>query len=173
MDPVVHFEMPFMDRERMAKFYRYAFGWKTEMLGEDMGNYVLATTVETGEKGPKRPGAINGGFYQKNPEWPAQYPSILISVADIRIAIAKVAAAGGSVLGEPMEIPGVGSYVSFMDPEGNRVSMLQDIPVNWHAPKKKTKKKVAKKKIIIKKKVTKKKVGKKRKAGRKTAGKRS
>ena len=36
--------------------------------------------------------------------------------------------AGGNVLGEPMEIPGVGKYVSFMDSEGNRVSMLQPLP---------------------------------------------
>ncbi len=33
--------------------------------------------------------------------------------------------AGGKVLGEPMEIPGVGLYVSIEDTEGNRVSMLQ------------------------------------------------
>ncbi len=33
--------------------------------------------------------------------------------------------AGGSVLGEPMEISGIGHYVSFMDTEGNRVSLLQ------------------------------------------------
>jgi predicted enzyme related to lactoylglutathione lyase len=88
MDPVVHFEMPFEDRERMAKFYRAAFGWQTEMLGEEMGSYVLATTVETGEKGPKRPGAINGGFYPKRPDWPAQYPSIVIAVDDIGKAVA-------------------------------------------------------------------------------------
>jgi len=164
MDPVVHFEMPFEDRERMAKFYRSAFGWQTEMLGEEMGSYVLATTVETGEKGPKRPGAINGGFYPKRPDWPAQYPSIVIAVDDIRKAIAKVAKSGGNVLGEPMEIPGVGSYVSFMDPEGNRVSMLQPIPRNWHAPKKKAKKKRAKKKAAKTKAV------KKRKAARRSAG---
>jgi uncharacterized protein len=166
MDPVVHFEMPFEDRKRMAKFYRSAFGWQTEMLGEEMGSYVLATTIETGEKGPKRPGAINGGFYPKRPDWPAQYPSIVIAVDDIRKAIAKVAKSGGNVLGEPMEIPGVGSYVSFIDPEGNRVSMLQPIPMNWHAPKKKAKKKVAKKKTA------KAKAGKKRKAGRRAAAKR-
>ena len=164
MDPVVHFEMPFEDRERMAKFYRSAFGWQTEMLGEEMGSYVLATTVETGEKGPKRPGAINGGFYPKKPDWPAQYPSIVIAVDDIRKAIVKVTEAGGNVLGEPMEIPGVGSYVSFMDPEGNRVSMLQPIPRNWHAPKKKAKKKIAKKKAV------KTKAGTKRKTGRRTIG---
>jgi predicted enzyme related to lactoylglutathione lyase len=160
MDPVVHFEMPFEDRKRMAKFYMSAFGWQIQMLGEEMGSYVLATTVGTGEKGPKRPGAINGGFYPKKPDWPAQYPSIVIAVKDVKKAIAKVVKAGGNVLGEPMEIPGVGSYVSFMDPEGNRVSMLQPIPMNWHAPKKKAKKKIAKKKAA------KTKAGRKRKAGR-------
>lgn len=47
--------------------------------------------------------------------------------------MAAVTAAGGKVLGEPMEIPGVGKYVAFMDTEGSRVSMLQPIPRNWHA----------------------------------------
>jgi uncharacterized protein len=42
----------------------------------------------------------------------------------------QVTGAGGNVLGEPMEIPGVGQYVSFFDTEGNRVSMLQPIPRN-------------------------------------------
>jgi predicted enzyme related to lactoylglutathione lyase len=135
MNPVVHFEMPFDNRERMAKFYRSAFGWQTRMLGEDMGNYVLATTTETDETGPKKPGAINGGFFPTKPDWPAQYPSIVIAVDDIKQAVKKVTDAGGEVLGEPMEIPGVGQYVSFSDTEGNRVSMLQPIPRNWHAPK--------------------------------------
>lgn len=130
MNPVVHFEMPYDDRVRMAKFYESAFGWQTQMLGEDMGKYVLATTTETGESGPVKPGAINGGFYPKQPDWPAQYPSIVIAVDDIQDSMKKVIDAGGKVLGEPMDIPGVGQYVSFIDPEGNRVSMLQPIPRN-------------------------------------------
>jgi uncharacterized protein len=72
--------MPYDDRERVAKFYRDASGWQTRMLGEEMGNYVIAT------------------------------------------------ATGGKVLGEPIEIPGIGQYVSFVDTEDNRVSMLQPIP---------------------------------------------
>ena len=135
MDPVVHFEMPYDDRERMAKFYASSFGWQPQLLGEDMGNYVLATTVETDENGPRRPGAINGGFFPRKPDWPAQHPSIVIAVEDIRESVKRVVQAGGRVLGEPMEIPGVGQYVSFIDTEGNRVSMLQPIPRNWHAPK--------------------------------------
>lgn len=135
MDPVVHFEFPYDDRKRIATFYQAAFDWHTEMLGEDMGNYVLATTTETGETGPKKPGAINGGFYPKKPDWPAQYPSVVIAVEDIKKSIKKVSDAGGKVLGDPMEIPGVGQYVSFTDTEGNRLSMLQPMPRNWHAPK--------------------------------------
>jgi predicted enzyme related to lactoylglutathione lyase len=54
MNSVVHFEMPYDDRERMAKFYENVFGWQTQMLGEEMDNYVLATTTQTDESGPKR-----------------------------------------------------------------------------------------------------------------------
>ena len=135
MNSVVHFEMPYENRERVAKFYESAFGWQTQMLGEDMGNYVLATTTETDENGPTKPGSINGGFFHKKPDWPMQYPSIVIAVDNIKESVKKVTASGGKVLGEPMEIPGVGQYVSFIDTEDNRVSMLQPIPRNWHVPK--------------------------------------
>ena len=125
MNPVVHFEMPAENRQRMADFYSKTFGWQTQMLGQDMGNYVVATTTESDEKGPKKPGAINGGFFTKTPDMPAQYPSVVVAVDDIKESMKKVAQAGGKVLGEPMNIPGIGQYVSFFDTEGNRVSMLQ------------------------------------------------
>src|SRR4051794_10946715 len=122
MNPVVHFEMPYEDAARVANFYESAFGWQTQRMGEEMGNYVLATTTPVGSNGrPAEPGAINGGFFQKKPDWPAQYPSVVVAVDDIKQAMARVAEAGGRVLGEPMDIPGVGAYVSFTDSEGNRV----------------------------------------------------
>jgi len=126
MNPVVHFEIPAEDKNRMADFYTKAFGWKTQMLGPDMNDYVLVTTTEPGEDGrPKNPGAINGGFYKKSADMPGQYPSVVIAVGDIKAAMKKVTEAGGKVLGEAMEIPGYGLYVSFFDTEGNRVSMMQ------------------------------------------------
>jgi uncharacterized protein len=128
MCPVVHFEMPYEQRDRIAKFYESAFGWQLQMLGAEMGNYVIASTSEMDGCVPKSPGMINGGFYQKNPEWPAQFPSVVIAVDDIAAAMQQVSKAGGKVLGEPMPIPGVGQYVSFFDTEGNRVSMLQPLP---------------------------------------------
>ncbi len=129
MDPVVHFEMPAEDRKRMAGFYTSAFGWQTRQLGEEMGNYVLVTTSETGENGmPKKPGMINGGFFQKTDDKMSHSPSVVISVDDLGESMKKVRDGGGKVLAEPAEIPGVGKYVSFIDTEGNRVGMLQPNP---------------------------------------------
>ncbi len=135
MDPVVHFEMPYEDRDRMAGFYAKAFGWQAQMLGPEMGSYAVMTTSETDPKTkfPKNPGTINGGFFKKTKE--TQMPSIVIAVSDIRAAMKKVADAGGTVLGgrtpgEPDEIPGIGLYAGFIDSEGNRVSMIEPVPMN-------------------------------------------
>jgi predicted enzyme related to lactoylglutathione lyase len=125
MDPVRHFEMPAEDRKRMSVFYTKAFGWQTNQLGPEMGEYVLVSTTEVDENMMiKKPGAINGGFFQKTKDTP-QHPSIVIQVDDINESIKKVEKSGGKILGEPMEIPNIGWYVSFLDTEGNRVSMLQ------------------------------------------------
>ena len=67
---------------------------------------------------------------QKKADWPQQHPSIVIAVDNIMQAMKKVKDAGGKVLGEPMDIPNVGKYVSFEDTEGNRVSMLEPTAEN-------------------------------------------
>ena len=136
MDPVIHFEMPAKDKRRMRKFYETAFGWQTEQLGKEMGEYVLVTTTELDEKTglPKRPGTIDGGFYQRTDDPLTQHPSVVIEVDDIKEALKKVQEAGGRVLGglepgKPDNIPGVGLYASFIDTEGNRVGMLEPVPM--------------------------------------------
>ncbi len=66
MDPVVHFEMPYENAERLMQFYTQAFGWQMQQAGKEFGDYVLASTTETDDKGMiKKPGAINGGFFPK------------------------------------------------------------------------------------------------------------
>jgi uncharacterized protein len=125
MDPVVHFEMPYENSARLIKFYTQAFGWQMQKIGQEYGDYVTSSTTETDDKRMiKKPGAINGGFFPKNPE-SAQYPSVVIAVDDIEEAMKRVAVAGGKVLGEPVDIPGIGRYVSFNDTEGNRLSLLK------------------------------------------------
>ncbi len=130
--------MGYLDRERMKKFYETAFNWKMQQMGADMGNYVVAQTAETDEKGMvKTPGTINGGFYQKVENPLSHAPSVVIAVKDIRAAMEAVIANGGTILGamnekgepsmEPMMIPGVGLWISIQDTENNRVSMLQPL----------------------------------------------
>lgn len=144
MNPVVHFEMPYDDPDRVSKFYKAAFGWKMKNLGQQMGGYVLAGTTESSPDGmPKKPGSINGGFFAKTPDLPDFLPSVVIDVPDIKKAMAKVASAGGQVMGAPMAIPGIGDYVSFKDSEGNRVGMLQPLPMAKPAKKKPAKKRPA------------------------------
>ncbi len=129
MNPVVHFDMPYDDRDRIAKFYQTVFGWQIQMIGEDMGNYVVVTTANMDVKPDLPRGAIGGGFYKKTPNITNPYPSIVIAVDDIKEAMKKVTDAGGKVLGEPTEIPRVGLYGGFIDTEGNRVSLLQPMPM--------------------------------------------
>ncbi len=138
MNPVVHFEVGYFDRERMKKFYEAAFGWKMQQMGAEMGNYVVAQTTETDENGMvQTPGAINGGFYQKTDDPLSQAPSLVISVPDIQAAMKAVVDNGGTILGakdstggttmEPMMIPGIGLWISVQDTEKNRVSLLQPV----------------------------------------------
>lgn len=125
---VVHFEMPADDRKRMADFYSEVFGWEPKFFGEDMGNYVTVTTTDIDNNGrPVNPGAINGGFFQRNENMPANCPSLVIAVDDIDEHVHIVNKAGGTVLGKPVDIPGIGKYVSFRDTEGNVCSILQPV----------------------------------------------
>lgn len=128
MNPVIHFEMPAVEKKRMSDFYTKTFGWQTQMLGEEMGGYVVVATTETDEnRMPKKAGAINGGFYQRTDDPLSHAPSVVIGVENLDDHMKKIIAAGGTIISEPMDIPGVGKWVSFKDTEGNRVSMLQPL----------------------------------------------
>ncbi|MCA9324820.1 VOC family protein [Candidatus Saccharibacteria bacterium] len=138
-NPVVHFEMGYKDKDRMVKFYQDAFGWTTQDMGPNMGGYVVAQTADTDDKGMiQTPGSINGGFYQKTDDPTSQAPSVVVSVDDIQVAMKAVESAGGKILGaklpdgtqtmEPVDIPGVGKWLSVEDTEGNRFSILQALP---------------------------------------------
>src|SRR5258708_3537864 len=99
MNPVVHFELPAEDRDRMAKFYTKTFGWKMNILGPEMGNYVVVSTTEMDEKTnlPKEPGRINGGFFMKTKDH--QSPTVVIAVDDIQESMKKVEESGGKIIG--------------------------------------------------------------------------
>jgi predicted enzyme related to lactoylglutathione lyase len=126
MDPVIHFELPADDSERCRNFYEQAFGWQTTPLGPDAGDFVQAFTTETDEatRLPKKRGAINGGFYERTA--PNQTTQVTILVDDIHEATRRIEQAGGKILSEPFELPGVGLFATFTDSEGNVVQINQD-----------------------------------------------
>src|SRR5436853_206505 len=106
MNPVVHFEMPYEDGERLTKFYGSVFRWQLGATSPEMGNYVTAATTVTDEnRMVKTPVHINGGFYPKSSGAPLE-PSVVIAVDDIDESMKKLEEADGKILGKPLEIPG-------------------------------------------------------------------
>jgi predicted enzyme related to lactoylglutathione lyase len=125
-NPVVHFEMPAKDKKRVVEFYTNAFGWDMKQLGPDMGDYILARTADTDENNMvKTPGTINGGFFEYKDDELNRVPHLVISVDDVKASIKAVEQAGGTIVGEQMNIPGIGLYVSCRDTEGTIVGILQ------------------------------------------------
>jgi hypothetical protein len=129
MNSVVHFELPYENRDRAEVFYGKVFGWKLQKFGPEMGNYMTAQTDEMDEHDkPVHPGTIGGGFFQKSAG--ANLPTVVIAVDDIQAAMKSIVAAGGKVLGGekpgvPDDIPGIGLYIAFTDTEGNRIAILE------------------------------------------------
>jgi len=105
--PVVHFELWSEKSDELAKFYSSVFDWNIRLLPQM--SYHL---VENGE-GP----GIGGGIMtpQKGP-WPGNM-TLYIDVDDIPAYREKIVAAGGKIIVDEMDVPGVGSLLLFLDPD--------------------------------------------------------
>lgn len=122
---IVHFEIEATDRERAKAFYAQAFGWQMDQMGPEMGDYVVVTTGD-----PTAPGGINGGIFVSPAGGTKELNaySCVVGVDNIDEAMGNVTAAGGQLLGDKMDIPGVGTFVRCKDTEGNIFTMLQPLP---------------------------------------------
>lgn len=122
MDKVVHFEIPFDDKNRAMKFYKENFGWELNDLGPKMGDYVLAHTAKTDKDNMvEDKGAINGALTQRGKN--TQAPIVVIQVDSIDETVKKVESAGGIVVSKKMPIPN-GSYARISDSEGNVIGLV-------------------------------------------------
>ena len=111
--PVVHWELWSKDPERVSEFYQKVFDWEIRHIPEM--NYRL---VETGGKG-----GINGGI-MKPQEGPCPGNMVLyIDVDDLDAFGQKIKDAGGKMVVEKMEVPGVGQLSLFEDPDGRVLGM--------------------------------------------------
>ena len=58
MYPVVHFELPYIDAERISRFYSTVFGWRMQNLGNEGGTFIIITTAENDAKPGEQPGPM-------------------------------------------------------------------------------------------------------------------
>jgi predicted enzyme related to lactoylglutathione lyase len=122
MDKVVHFEIPFENKQRAMKFYTQSFGWQLTDMPEMQ--YVMARTVDVDEKQmPKEPGAINGGLFERPKDVPS--PTLYVGVDSVDATVKKVQAAGGKVVTARTPIPGMGAYARVTDTEGNVIGLFE------------------------------------------------
>ena len=113
-NPVVHWELWTRSPDKVCDFYRKVFDWKIQ--SDPQMNYHV---VETGS-----PMGINGGIMTPPREgpWPGNM-SFYIGVDDLARYRTRVADAGGKILVEEQEVPGIGWFSLFSDPDGRVVGL--------------------------------------------------
>lgn len=122
MRSVVHFEIPADDVARAKEFYSAVFDWQLQDM-PDMDYTIVQTTEVDQNQMPTTPGSINGGLIRRSQDTPA--PVLTVDVESIDQALKQVQAAGGRVVRERTEIPGMGAYAYFTDPEGNTLGLWE------------------------------------------------
>ncbi|MFI7063628.1 VOC family protein [Kribbella sp. NPDC050124] len=115
-NPVIHFEIGGRDLGRMTSFYGQLFGWRLRPAGPD---YTLVAADDSG------PG-IGGGLMQTRGEMTA-YVSVYVAVDDLKAMLDRAAELGAKTVVEPTEIPGVGAFAMFADPDGNVVGLMHQL----------------------------------------------
>ena len=112
--PVVHWEFLSRDPAKVSDFYQKIFGWKVQHMPEL--NYRV---VETGGQG-----GINGGIMKPEHDepWPGNM-TVYINVDDLAAYRKRIVAAGGKILIEEQEVPGMGTLSLFTDPDGRMMGL--------------------------------------------------
>ena len=119
--PVVHWELMSKEPAKVAAFYEKLFGWKIQHRPE-LDYRIVDTGANAG---------INGGIVKPAREgpWPGNMV-LYVMVDDLASYRQKVAAAGGKIHVEEQEVPGMGWFSLFTDPEGRMMGL-------WKAKEKK------------------------------------
>ena len=108
------------DIDTAQAFYTQVFEW--DIAGQDMGEAGVYQLVQGGENGGW------AGMMSMPAEMPDMVPNhwvVHFAVADLDDAVAKVIANGGSIVADPMEIPGVGRMATAHDPAGGSFCVMQ------------------------------------------------
>jgi uncharacterized protein len=136
--PVTWFHITATDVKAAQKFYKKVFGWKMTPMpgaGRDGGSMVTA----------EKPG-IAGGIAPPMDGSGKSSVAIYVDTDSIARSLKTVAKAGGTVVMQPMELPGgMGTIAGFIDPVGNFTGLWQKAKKTARKAAKKAAKKPAKK----------------------------
>lgn len=123
MNKVTYFEIPADDMQQSQDFYSKVFGWETKEMGE---GYTRLLSVPTSNNGvsSNEAGAINGGIQKRGER--AKAPTVVVTVQDIDDVTSKIESMGGTIVIPKEEMGGMGWYVQFDDPAGNRIGLFQE-----------------------------------------------
>lgn len=114
MAKVIHFEIPAENLESSARFFKAVFEWEFEPFRDDYWLVKAGTDDEPG---------INGALIKSMGKGHPVVNTILVE--NIQDALRKVTENGGAIFKQPMDIPTVGQYAIFSDPDGNMHGVLQ------------------------------------------------
>ncbi len=127
MGRIVHFEIHADDPERAARFYEAVLGW-TSQKWDGPADYWLMTTGDPADRG------IDGAVMQRPEPGTPQDGAVAncfvctAAVQDLDATVAAVIDAGGSIVMQRTEVPGVGVMAYARDTEGNHFGLLQPDP---------------------------------------------
>jgi hypothetical protein len=113
--PVVHWELLARDPKALQAFYAELFHWEIEDAG-------FLFSVEAGLGGPE-PGP-GGHLMAAAPDGPTGF-GLYVQVRSIPETLVRVPELGGTVAGEPFDVPGGPTICPILDPEGNRLTLVQ------------------------------------------------
>ncbi|MFH1221282.1 MAG: VOC family protein [Candidatus Eisenbacteria bacterium] len=106
------------DFEKSKKFYKELLGWEVEDMPMTEGEPY--TVLKAGGQGV-------GGIMAMPPQVPAQVPahwSPYVTVDDVDAVARKAGTLGAETLVPPTDIPGVGRFYTFKDPQGAILSVI-------------------------------------------------
>ncbi|HYG60085.1 MAG TPA: VOC family protein [Symbiobacteriaceae bacterium] len=109
--PVVHFEITGKDGAKLQDYYANLFGWKVN--ADNPMAYGLVSAEQ---------GGIGGGICSHD----NNSVTIYVAVPDLQAMLDKAVALGGKVITPITHIPGMVTFATFQDPQGNVMGIVKD-----------------------------------------------
>ena len=109
------------DPAAARKFYTEVIGWVVEEMdmGSDSGPYLVLKAADA---------PVGGILANPAGEGAPDHWMSFVTVDDVDTRTAKATAAGGTVLMEPFDVPGVGRIAAIADPTGATISLITYAP---------------------------------------------